>query len=107
MYLQSHAHVSYLSLPGVTLPGVVRVPLESPVSSEMNEEEESPDADLDYLDEYDSEEEKKQRRKKKVCQAVFVGLLHHLNSILKLMKIQSSWKIYIEDVHSHRSNLQQ
>jgi len=32
----------------------------------MNEEDESPEADLDYLDEYDSEEERRQRRKKKV-----------------------------------------
>ena len=47
------------------MPVSVRVPLESPVSSEMNEEEESPDADLDYLDEYDSEEERKTKRKKR------------------------------------------
>ena len=48
------------------MPVSVRVALESPVSSEMNEEEESPDADLDFMDEYDSEEERKQRKRKKV-----------------------------------------
>ena len=47
------------------MPMSARVPLESPASSEMNDEE-SPEADLDYLDEYDSEEEKRQRRKKRV-----------------------------------------
>lgn len=51
---------------GVVMPASTRVPLESPASSEMNEEDESPEADLDYLDEYDSEEERRQRRKKKV-----------------------------------------
>ena len=39
--------------------------LESPGSSELNEEEESPEPDVDYMDEYDSEEEKKQKRKKR------------------------------------------
>lgn len=40
-----------------------RVPLESPGSSEMNEEEESPDADYD-LDDYDSEEEKRKKKRR-------------------------------------------
>ena len=52
---------------GVVMPVSARVPLESPVSSEVNEEEESPEADLDYLEDYDSEEERRQRKKKKVC----------------------------------------
>lgn len=51
---------------GVVMPVSTRVALESPVSSEMNEEDESPEADLDYLDEYDSEEERRQRKKRKV-----------------------------------------
>ena len=51
---------------GVVMPVSARVALESPVSSEMNEEDESPEADLDYLDEYDSEEERRQRKKRKV-----------------------------------------
>ena len=50
----------------VVLPPTVRVALESPVSSELNEEEESPEADLDYLDEYDSEEERKLKKRRKV-----------------------------------------
>ena len=51
---------------GVVMPVSARVALESPVSSEMNEEDESPEADLDYLDEYDSEEARRQRKKRKV-----------------------------------------
>ena len=51
---------------GVAMPAGARVVLESPGSSEMNEEDESPEMDLDYLDEYDSEEERKQKKKKKV-----------------------------------------
>ena len=43
----------------------VRNSLESPGSSELNDEEESPEPDVDYLDEYDSEEERKQRRRKR------------------------------------------
>ena len=42
---------------------VPRVPLESPASSELNEEEESPDADYD-LDDYDSEEEKRKKKRR-------------------------------------------
>lgn len=49
----------------VVMPVSARVPLESPVSSEVNEEEESPEADLDYLEDYDSEEERRLRKKKK------------------------------------------
>lgn len=48
---------------GIILPVVPRVPLESPGSSEMNEEEESPDADYD-LDDYDSEEEKRKKKRR-------------------------------------------
>ena len=51
------------SLPGIILPAVPRVPLESPASSEMNEEEESPDADYD-MDDYDSEEEKRKKKRR-------------------------------------------
>ncbi len=48
------------------MPGVrPSLSLESPGSSELNEEEESPEPDVDYMDEYDSEEEKKQKRKKR------------------------------------------
>lgn len=49
---------------GIILPAVPRVPLESPASSELNEEEESPDADYD-LDDYDSEEEKRNKKKRR------------------------------------------
>jgi hypothetical protein len=42
---------------------VPRVPLESPASSELNEEEESPDADYD-LEDYDSEEEKRKKKRR-------------------------------------------
>jgi hypothetical protein len=42
----------------------LRVVLESPGSSELNEEE-SPEADADYLDEYDSEEERKLKKKRR------------------------------------------
>ena len=48
---------------GIILPVVPRVPLESPASSELNEEEESPDADYD-LDDYDSEEEKRKKKRR-------------------------------------------
>lgn len=48
---------------GILLPVVPRVPLESPASSELNEEEESPDADYD-LDDYDSEEEKRKKKRR-------------------------------------------
>ena len=48
---------------GLILPVVPRVPLESPASSEMNEEEESPDADYD-LEDYDSEEEKRKKKRR-------------------------------------------
>ena len=43
----------------------VRTTLESPGSSELNEEEESPEPDADYMEEYDSEEERKQKKKKR------------------------------------------
>ena len=39
--------------------------LESPGSSELNEEEDSPEPDVDYIEDYDSEEEKKLKRKKR------------------------------------------
>ncbi len=42
-----------------------RTAIESPGSSELNEEEDSPEPDVDYMDEYDSEEERKQKRKKR------------------------------------------
>ena len=48
---------------GVVLPTGVRVSMESPHSSEINEES---DNDADYLDEYESEEERRSKRKKKV-----------------------------------------
>ena len=51
------------SCSGIILPAVPRVPLESPASSEMNEEEESPDADYD-IDDYDSEEEKRKKKRR-------------------------------------------
>lgn len=38
--------------------------MESPISSEMNEEES--DKDMDFIDEYDSEEEKRIKKKRKV-----------------------------------------
>jgi hypothetical protein len=38
--------------------------MESPISSEMNEEES--EKDVDFVDDYDSEEEKRQRKKRKV-----------------------------------------
>ena len=40
-----------------------RVSLESPISSEMNEES---DPDMDFMEDYDSEEERRSRRKRKV-----------------------------------------
>lgn len=52
-------------VPMVTGGTSLRPPLESPGSSELNEEEESPEPDGDYMDEYDSEEEKKLKRKKR------------------------------------------
>ena len=48
---------------GVVLPAGVKVSMESPHSSEINEES---DNDADYLDEYESEEERRSKRKKKV-----------------------------------------
>lgn len=42
----------------------VRTVLESPGSSEMNEEE-SPEPDADYMEEYDSEEERKLKKRKR------------------------------------------
>ena len=39
--------------------------LESPGSSELNEEEESPEPDADYMEEYDSEEDRKQKKKRR------------------------------------------
>ena len=47
-----------------------RSSLESPESSELNEEEESPEPDADYIEEYDSEEERKQKRKKRLPQKI-------------------------------------
>ena len=41
-----------------------RSTMESPISSELNDEES--EKDLDFLEEYDSEEEKKQKKKRKV-----------------------------------------
>lgn len=53
-------------LPSVVVgPVSVRAALESPGSSELNEEEDSPEPDADYMDEYDSEEERKQKKKKR------------------------------------------
>lgn len=43
----------------------IRTALESPVSSELNEEEESPEPDGDYYDEYDSDEERRQKKKRR------------------------------------------
>lgn len=43
----------------------IRAALESPGSSELNEDEESPEPDADYMEEYDSEEERKQKKKKR------------------------------------------
>lgn len=68
---------------GLLMPGGSRVPLESPVSSEMCEDDESPEADLDYLDEYDSDEDRKQKKKKKVrgggdCKKTSVVLQLHV-----------------------------
>ena len=52
-----------------------KVVLESPGSSEHNEEEESPDMDMDYLDDYDSDEERRSHRKKKrVSRIVMCGI---------------------------------
>lgn len=54
-----------------------KVVLESPGSSEHNEEEESPDMDMDYLDDYDSDEEKRSHRKRKkvgLCPLLVVRL---------------------------------
>lgn len=48
---------------GIIMPAVPRIPLESPASSEMNEEDESPDADYD-LEDYDSEEEKRKKKRR-------------------------------------------
>lgn len=42
----------------------LRSALESPGSSELNEEE-SPEPDADYMEEYDSEEERKLKKKKR------------------------------------------
>ena len=53
------------SVGGVVMPMGSKVVLESPGSSEQNEEEESPDLDVDYLEDYDSDEEKRSHRKKK------------------------------------------
>lgn len=39
--------------------------LESPVSSELNEEDDSPEPDVDYMEDYDSEEDRKQKKKKR------------------------------------------
>ena len=84
-----------------------KVVLESPGSSEHNEEEESPDMDMDYLDDYDSDEEKRSHRKRKkvrqwytvsltlsqtltACVEIHVGCVCNMCSILSL-----SWcKIY-------------
>ncbi|CAI8017840.1 Zinc finger protein DPF3 [Geodia barretti] len=53
------------SVVGVVMPVGSKVVLESPGSSEHNEEEESPELDMDYLEDYDSDEEKRPHRKKK------------------------------------------
>ena len=53
------------SVGGVAMPVGSKVVLESPGSSEQNEEEESPDLDVDYLEDYDSDEEKRPHRRKK------------------------------------------
>ena len=49
---------------GVVMSVGSKVVLESPGSSEQNEEE-SPDMDMDYLEDYDSDEEKRSHRKRK------------------------------------------
>ena len=48
---------------GLAMPAGSRVLLESPASSELNEEDESPEVEVDFMDDYDSEEERKQRRR--------------------------------------------
>ena len=53
------------SVGGVVMPTGSKVVLESPGSSEQNEEEESPDMDVDYVEDYDSDEEKRSHRKRK------------------------------------------
>lgn len=50
---------------GFHAPATVRSVLESPGSSELNEEEESPEPDVDYMDDYDSDEERKNKKKKR------------------------------------------
>ena len=45
--------------------------MESPISSEMNEEES--DKDQDFVDDYESEEEKRQQKKRKKVKTVYRG----------------------------------
>ena len=58
------SHFLCYSLPAVVVPTSGRVLMESPISSEMNEEDS--DKDQDFIDDYDSEEERRQKKKKRV-----------------------------------------
>lgn len=49
-----------------------RVAMESPISSEMNEES---DPDVDFMEDYDSEEDRRSRRKRKVL----LCFVHHIS----------------------------
>lgn len=76
------------------MPAGSKVVLESPGSSELNEEEESPDMDMDYMEDYDSDEEKRSHRKKKrVCRQYL-----HITSSLQYyvyMKLKAPY-VYFE-----------
>lgn len=63
-------------------PVSVRPALESPGSSELNEEEDSPEPDADYMDEYDSEEERKQKKKKRPPPKIRSSVGNNVNASL-------------------------
>lgn len=57
----------------------LRAVLESPGSSELNDEE-SPEPDVDYMEEYDSEEERKLKKKRRPPPKVRSSVGNNVNS---------------------------
>ena len=90
-----------LSLTTCGLPTTAALPgsratgsLESPGSSELNDEEDTPEpADVDFLDDYDSEEEKKHRKRRKVVSRPRAALPSNSNS--RSNKISDSEKPFL------------
>lgn len=72
-------HSAGFLVPMITASTNLRATLESPGSSELNEEE-SPEPDADYMEDYDSEEERKLKRKRRPPPKIRSSIGNNVNS---------------------------